>query len=226
MSVPYDQSFLMSDTLGAMYDSSGWLDFARYLKQLRAKAGPKTLAQQRARLRPGYSQYQNFVEGFPGVACSDSINPHSTAAWTKAAANARRRDGLFGPIWTWVSSVCAHWPGHDSNRYLGPFNRYTAHPVLVVGNLSDPATPYQGAQTAARLLPNSRLLTLKAWGHTSLFRSTCATNKISHYLLTTQVPAKGTVCVQDVIPFKNSPTNSAAPRVRTPQSSHARFPIW
>ena len=79
MSVPYDQSFLMSDTLGAMYDSSGWLDFARYLKQLRAKAGPKTLAQQRARLRPGYSQYQNFVEGFPGVACSDSINPHSTA---------------------------------------------------------------------------------------------------------------------------------------------------
>jgi len=121
--------------------------------------------------------------------------------------------------------VCAHWPGNDSNRYLGPFNRYTAHPVLVVGNRSDPATPYQGAQVAARLLPNSRLLTLKAWGHTSLFRSTCATNKISHYLLTSQVPAKGTVCVQDVIPFRKS-TNSVAPRVRTPQSNPVRFPIW
>lgn len=58
----------------------------------------------------------------------------------------------------------------------------------MVGNLSEPATPYQGAQAAARLLPNSRLLTLRAWGHTSLFRSTCATDKISHYLLTTHDP--------------------------------------
>jgi pimeloyl-ACP methyl ester carboxylesterase len=225
-SPPYDQSFLIADTLSSMYDSSDWLDFARFLKQLRAKAGPKTLARRRATLRSGYAAYQNFVEGFPGVACSDSIDPHSTAAWTRAAADARRQDGLFGPIWTWASSVCAHWPGHDSSRYLGPFTNYTAHPVLVVGNLSDPATPYQGAQTAARLLPNSRLLTLHAWGHTSLFLSTCATNKISHYLLTSQVPAKGTVCNQDVVPFRKAPTTDTAPRVRTGQSENARFPIW
>lgn len=223
--LPYDQSFLVSDTLGAMYDSSGWVDFARYLKQLRARAGAATLARSRAELRSGYDQYQNFVEGFPGVACSDSINPHSTAAWAKAADIARRDDGLFGPSWTWVSSVCAHWPGTDSNRYLGPFTSYTAHPVLVVGNLSDPATPYQGAQAAARMLPNSRLLTLRAWGHTSLFRSTCATNKISHYLLTTQVPARGTLCKQDVVPFQKS-TNRTAPRVRGSQSNPIRFPTW
>lgn len=223
--VPYDQSFLVADTLGALYDSSGWLDFARYLKQLRAAAGPAVLARERATLRAGYAQYQNVVEGFPGVACSDSINPHSTAAWTAAAANARRQDGLFGPIWTWVSSVCAHWPGRDSNRYLGPFSNYTANPVLVVGNLSDPATPYQGAQQAARLLPNSRLLTVKAWGHTSLFRSTCATNAISHYLLTSQVPARGTICTQDVVPFRK-PATAAAPRLRITPPNPARFPSW
>ncbi len=224
-SPPYDQSFLVADTLSAMYDSSGWFGFAQYLKHLRAQAGPKVLARDRAALRPRYG-YQNFAEGFPGVACSDSINPHIDAAWTRAASNARRQDGLFGPIWTWASSVCAHWPGHDSNRYLGPFTNYTAHPVLVVGNLSDPATPYQGAQVAARLLPNSRLLTLHAWGHTSLFRSTCATDKISHYLLTSQVPAKGTVCNQDVVPFRDAQPNTTAPRLRSGQSRHVRFPTW
>jgi len=44
----------------------------------------------------------------------------------------------------------------------------------VIGNLFDPATRYQGAVAAAALLPNSRLLTVHAWGHTSLFRSQCA----------------------------------------------------
>ncbi len=225
MSIPYDQSFLVSDTLGAMYDSSGWPSFADYVAQLR-KPNPKSsaLARDRARFQKSYA-YQNFVEGFPGVACSDAIDPQNEAAWTRASAKAATQDGVFGPIWTWASSTCAHWPGHDSDRYLGPFTHYTAHPVLVVGNLSDPATPYQGAQTAARLLPNSRLLTVHGWGHTSLFLSKCATNKISHYLMTSQVPAKGTVCNQDVVPFRNAQAHIGA-RPRTAQSGNIRFPLW
>lgn len=62
---------------------------------------------------------------------------------------------------------------------MGPFNRRTANPVLLVGNLFDPATPYQGAQIVHALLPNSALLTLHAWGHTSLFLSGCADEAIA-----------------------------------------------
>ena len=51
----------------------------------------------------------------------------------------------------------------------------TLRPVLVVGNQFDPATRYEGAVTVHDLLPNSSLLTLHAWGHTSLFLSGCAT---------------------------------------------------
>jgi TAP-like protein len=73
--------------------------------------------------------------------------------------------------------------------------------VLVVGNLFDPATRYQGAVTVNRLLPNSRLLTLAGWGHTSLFASACIDAHVSRYLLTSRVPPKGTVCQPDVVPF-------------------------
>ena len=66
--------------------------------------------------------------------------------------------------------------------------------MLVVGNRFDPATPYQGAVTVARLLPRSRLLTLDGWGHTSLFASACIDGYVSTYLLTSRVPPKGTVC--------------------------------
>ena len=86
-------------------------------------------------------------------------------------------------------------------RYTGPFNRRSANPVLVVGNTFDPATPYHGAVTVAGFLPNSALLTVHGWGHTSLFLSACADEAITRYLVDRQTPAPGTVCEQDVVPF-------------------------
>lgn len=221
--VRYDETFLVEDTLGAMYDSPSWRGFANYLAELRSETSPSVLLREHARFHALFSRYVNFVEGFPGVACSDSNNPQSNAAWTRAAAQARREDGLFGPAWTWITSICAHWPGQDSDRYMGPFTNYTANPVLVVGNLSDPATPYQGAQAAARLLPNSRLLTVHGWGHTSLFLSRCADQNIARYLLTSRVPPPGTVCEQDHVPF-SGPSGSATPAVQP--TAPSRFPVW
>ncbi|PYP99511.1 MAG: peptidase S33 family protein, partial [Acidobacteria bacterium] len=141
-----------------------------------------------------------FIEGFPAVACSDSDNPDSYAAWSAAGA-AADQFGYFGRIWTWVSSICADWPGADGDRFTGPFDRRTGKPVLVVGNLFDPATRYEGAVTAHSLLPNSSLLTVHGWGHTSLFRSACADEAIARYLVDVATPAAGTVCEQDVVPF-------------------------
>ena len=109
--------------------------------------------------------------------------------------------GYFGRIWTWASSICAEWPGRDEDRYLGPFNRVTANPVLVVGNRFDPATRYEGAVMVENLLPRSALLTVEGWGHTSLFLSACADQTIARYLLTVTAPAPGATCRQDVVPF-------------------------
>ena len=46
----------------------------------------------------------------------------------RAAAAADAAFGYFGPLWTWISSICAEWPFEDADRYIGPFNRATAHP--------------------------------------------------------------------------------------------------
>jgi hypothetical protein len=73
--------------------------------------------------------------------------------------------------------------------------------VLVVGNTFDPATRYQGAVTVSNLLPNSRLLTLHGWGHTSLFLSQCVDNALARYLVDVAVPPPGAVCEQDHVPF-------------------------
>ncbi len=56
--------------------------------------------------------------------------------------------------------------------------------------------------TVDGLLPNSALLTVHGWGHTSLGRSACAEALIGSYLLTLSVPPPGTVCEQDHVPFR------------------------
>lgn len=206
----YGYSNLIGDSLGALYNSFSWPDFANLLAALESVATPAASAalgsfRKAAGLMeapfPEFPDYQNGLEGFPGVACSDSDNPDSYEAWWKAGIEADRDHGYFGRIWTWVSSICAEWPGADHDRFTGPWTRRTDAPVLVVGTRYDPATRYQGAQLAHELLPNSALLTVNGWAHTSLFLSACADNAIAAYLIRVRTPRPGTVCEQDLVPF-------------------------
>jgi pimeloyl-ACP methyl ester carboxylesterase len=203
---------LISITVGALYAPFIWSDLAFLLADLEQQLSPRALGERLAVIRTGLGlapkaqeQYPNFLESFPGVACSDSVNPRSFATWQSAADRAEARYGRFGRLWNWTGSVCRSWPttaGQD--RYLGPWTARTASPVLVVGNYFDPATPYQGAVTASRLLPNSRLLSYAGWGHTAFFSAGnfCVDSAVTTYLLTTRVPPAGTVCRPEGSPFE------------------------
>lgn len=128
-------------------------------------------------------EYPNVVEGFPAVACADTNNPRSFRVWREEGAAADEEFGYFGRLWTWQSSPCARWKIRDRDRFVGPFDAETASPVLVIGNLYDPATRYEGAQALRGILPNSALLTVDVPGHTSLGLSQCAGFVTGQYLL-------------------------------------------
>ena len=226
---------LILNTLFAMYDSFVWPDLAQFLAYLEAQASPRRLgaslgalhqAEGLASVASGNS-YRNFLEGFPGVACSDSENPTSYDAWSAQGAISDQRFGYFGRAWTWVSSICAQWPGFDRQRYMGPFDRRTANPVLVIGNLFDPATRYQGAQIVHRLMPRSALLTVRGWGHTSVFTSSCVDRLSVRYLIRRMTPDPGTICRQDTVPFQPASAASAAASARRGQllSGLAPWPL-
>ena len=61
--------------------------------------------------------------------------------------------------------------------------------MLVVGNYFDPATRYDGAVAASRLLPNSRLLSYAGWGHAAyLAGNFCVDSAVTRYLVTRPHP--------------------------------------
>ncbi|MGH1491417.1 MAG: alpha/beta hydrolase [Acidimicrobiales bacterium] len=152
--------------------------------------------------------YQNFAEGFPAVACSDSSNPTSYQAWSDAGNAAEAENGYFGQLWTWASSPCALWPFQDRDRYVGPFTAETANPVLVIGNFYDPATRYEGAEAVRSLLPNSALLSVDVPGHTSLGLSFCAGFVTGQYLLD---PAVASVIDGETCPAEFNAFDVVAP---------------
>jgi pimeloyl-ACP methyl ester carboxylesterase len=223
---------LIGTTLDSLYDPSSWRDLATFLKLIEAGASATELGAGLQAVRAHVAvrdplpptSYPGQVEGYPGVACSDSINPVTYQAWSRAAADADANHGYFGSWWTWVSSICQPWKGPVTQAYLGPFDRQTANPVLVVGTRFDPATRYESAVLVSELLPNASLLTLDGWGHTTLFLSTCVDAAVSQYFLTGVPPPKGTVCSQDVGPFETSGEANRVASLRSKALGEVRMP--
>ena len=144
--------------------------------------------------------YSGWEQPF-AVTCSDGPNPRHVAAYTTAARLAYARSGPAAGNWAWSTEACAHWPA-TRDRYTGPWNRRTAHPILLLGITGDPDTPYWDSVALSHDLARARLLTIDGYGHTEFANpSTCATNDLVRYLLTGALPPKGTICRQNGTPF-------------------------
>jgi len=222
--------------LSALYAPTGYLAVTDYAEQLyvltEPPAGVSDAARARARAalaariraaratHPGRDfPYDNSIDAFTGVTCTDGLHPRDAGLWPALTARADARAPYFGRAWGWSDAFCARdtWTVRDEAAYLGPFTRRTSAPVLFVGDFWDPATNYQDAVSSSRLLPNSRLLSSDSWGHTAYGTSACVTDSVDAYLLRGTLPAKGEVCVGDVQPFAGP--SSAAARGITPRST-------
>lgn len=83
--------------------------------------------------------------------------------------------------------------------YTERFEAPTPEPILVIGITGDHATPFQYAEALVDELGNARLLTLDGQGHAASYsgRSTCIDDAVTAYLLDGDLPAEGTVCLDD-----------------------------
>ena len=204
-------------TLSGLYANS-WVSTAQTFAKLEAEPqGPAAAAAAAVAApvtvgaSPAFGDYPQF-EAFAAVPCSETDNPTSFSAWSRAADKEARRFPHFGAYWTWDSSVCDVWPARDADRYTGPWRATTSNPVLVVGNYYDPSTPYQGAVTASRLLKNARLLSYAGWGHKAYLTvgNACIDDAVTRYLVANTLPTRGTVCRPVGTPF-DAPADVSLP---------------
>jgi hypothetical protein len=162
-------------------------------------------------------QYQNAREPQLANHCVDTAHPDNPFAYPAIAHRADERSPYFGAPWTYVSFPCADWPVQDRARYVGPWNRDTASPILLVGTTTDPATPYRDAVSTSHELANARLLTLDGWGHTAFLQgSTCIDQYEAAYLIDGTLPPRGATCSPDSPPFGPTSQTEAQRRSAMP----------
>ncbi len=187
-------SSLMRTIDSALYQSGRWKRLAETLSALPADPGVAA---------PVLDPYvPTHSPSFLAVQCVDSDNPSAPAGYTALAASESKRQPYFGLGAVFSMAQCAGWPAHDADRYTGPWNRPRENPVLVLNNRFDPATPLHNAQATAAELGDGRVLVVDGYGHTSLdVHSACATAAVVRYLTDLAVPAAGTSCAPDTVPF-------------------------
>lgn len=188
---------------------AGWQAGASLLQQLwtaSATAAAPTAAQSAPAAMAGTQALYLPPEQRTAVICADSPNPRQTAAYPAAAQLASSRSGPVGPDLAWRSESCASWPASAAgDRYSGPWNRPTAHPILLIGNTGDPATPYWGSLAMERDLARARLVTVDGYGHTEFGnKSPCAEAYETEYLITGSLPAPGATCHGITDPFTDT----------------------
>jgi pimeloyl-ACP methyl ester carboxylesterase len=154
-----------------------------------------------AQQRIGFAPNDPFDDSFSAVVCSETDNPSNANAWVRNARRESRVFGAAGDFWAWGSVPCATWKAKDDDRYVGPWNRQTANPILLVNNFFDPATSFESAVNLSDQLNNAHLLPVAGYGHVAFGASACASQAIDRYLIDLAMPADDLLCQQDAVPF-------------------------
>lgn len=136
--------------------------------------------------------YSNLLDVFQVVNCNDQNSDPSDAVIKRTAAKWAKQYPLFG-LWSAPSLFgCQAW--QKQRHPLPPETAAGSKPILVIGNVHDPATPYAGAVHLARTLRSAVLLSWNGQGHTSYGQSDCIDAKVNAYLISGTVPAPHTTC--------------------------------
>jgi hypothetical protein len=177
---------------------------------LRARRNWPTLAAALARAQAGDgSAILQLFDRILGNAASDDL----TVAVLAVDQNYRRRPvrdyfelaersySEFSHFWYlsgYWDLVRATWAVKDRDAFRGRINNsWNSAPILVVGMMHDPATPYVQAERLTADLGNARLMTFQADGHGAITSfDPCVFNAVVSYVHEGTVPPKGALCVQ------------------------------
>jgi pimeloyl-ACP methyl ester carboxylesterase len=106
-------------------------------------------------------------------------------------------------------TLCSQWP---VTRVAPVRNLRTRHPIVLIGNDFDPATPAAWTRNLASALgPSARVLRYQGGGHTSFAAgSACIDDAVATYLHDLTPPPVGTTCAAQPLAFGPRPAARAA----------------
>ena len=175
--------------LSALYDQAAWAALGNALIAARHgdSAGLFSLADDYLERDPDTGHYSNIMDANLAVNCNDSTLKITDALVASKALTWVARYPIFGKNAAASLYACDNWP--PSGHPLPPASAPGAPPILVIGTVHDPATPYAAAGVLAKALGSGVLLSWNGEGHTAYPKTSCIRTKVDSYLITDKLPA-------------------------------------
>ncbi|MEV6928604.1 alpha/beta hydrolase [Dactylosporangium sp. NPDC051485] len=184
--------WVFTAVVSSLYSESSWRLLAQAMQDLRNGKPDKMF-----RLADAYAErdaeghYSNMFDANSAVNCADSDDVPSVEQSRTLEAQWREKYPLFGGPLA-LNLICSQWPGKHDPYPTGPATG--SAPIVVIGTLGDPATPYEQAPALAKMLGVGTLVTWKGEGHTAYPQTGCIIDAVNRYLIDLRVPPQGTTC--------------------------------
>lgn len=173
----------------ALYDPNSWPALGAALVNARRgdAAGLFTLADNYTGRDQTTGRYNSSLDAETTINCNDSATPISD---TEVAATAGRwiaEYPLFGKNSAADLYNCYGWP--PSGHQLPTASAPGAPPILVIGTVHDPITPYAQAGALAKALGSGVVLSWAGSGHTAYPKTACVRGVVDDYLISASAPS-------------------------------------
>ncbi|KAK4187465.1 Alpha/Beta hydrolase protein [Podospora australis] len=210
-------SALVDGTYGAMYNANSWPTLAETLYDL--ESGNATLA---ALLLEGSLWHFDPEAPCPTtpkpplseelgslVICADSYDatePDDLDWWLSLWGNMTTQNWIAGNSRFYDVLGCRHFNTYwkPAEVYRGDLNHTLKHPVLLIAETYDPATPLRnGRRLLHEMGSNARLIAHHGYGHSSRDTSKCTDSLARAYILHGTLPEEAeTACYADEKPYR------------------------
>ncbi|KAG7284063.1 hypothetical protein NEMBOFW57_010423 [Staphylotrichum longicolle] len=210
-------SALVDNLYGAMYNARSWPALAQTLSEL--EDGNSTLAASFLESSAWWYDPEAACSPvpLPGsdselgnlVICADSYDapgPDDLDWWLSLWGNMTTKSWIAGNSRFYGSLPCRHfltyWP-EPVGVYRGDLNHTLKHPVLLIAETYDPATPLRnGRRLLQEMGKNARLIAHHGYGHSSRDTSNCTDTIARAYIMNGTLPEEAeTACYADEKPY-------------------------
>jgi pimeloyl-ACP methyl ester carboxylesterase len=189
------ESLVVLGTASALYDNeSGWPMLRVAIKQAQYGRGFMflSLADAYTGRQPNGTYPTNESDSGFVIDCLDWNDGRSNEQMAQDAQLFKAQAPVFGPYLSYSGISCKYFDGINQPIKI---KQIKTTPIIVIGTLRDPATPYSWAVALNKLITNSRLITLDGDGHTGHGRgSACVDKTVDTYFITGKIPATDQKC--------------------------------
>ena len=136
---------------------------------------------------------------FSANRCLDFPDAGNESSWDAALASYHHDYPVFHSLLPQYDAFCHGW-GHTSRTEAVDVDVEATTPMLVIGILHDPQTPYPWSKALVSKIRNSHLLSVDMYGHGATGSNACTSAKVSDYLVNGTLPSDGEICPADPEP--------------------------